>query len=114
MEFERGQVIGYDAEKRKFKVILSSMGKRLVPRIYICFDHENHLKWSDRFGLAWYNRILAYSLMKKNAFITCMPREHLPDMPNEQKKKIEDLIRKNKKLEFSEISALMMDAAIDY
>jgi hypothetical protein len=43
-----------------------------------------------------------------------MPSEHLSELSAEQKKKIEDLIRKNKKLEYSEITALMMEASKEY
>lgn len=83
VEFERGEVLGYDDEKKKFKCVIPSCGKRLVPRIYVCFDHENHYKWAERFALAWFSRIVAHSILKKGAFIACMPRDHLPDMPNE-------------------------------
>lgn len=43
-----------------------------------------------------------------------MPTDHLSELSSEQKKKIEDLIRINKKLEFSEITALMMEASKEY
>jgi hypothetical protein len=43
-----------------------------------------------------------------------MPTEHLSELSNDQKHKIEALIRQNKKLEFSEITALLMEVAKDY
>lgn len=57
---------------------------------------------------------MAASLIKKKFFLEAMPTEHLSELSNEQKHKIEILIRQNKKLEFSEITALLMEAAKDY
>ena len=48
--FVSAVILGFDSEKSKFKALLApNMTRRLVPRIYICFDHEDHMKWCDRF-----------------------------------------------------------------
>ena len=57
---------------------------------------------------------MAQSLIKKSFYLEAMPTEHLSELSNEQKRRIENLIRQNKKLEFSEITALLMEAAKDY
>ena len=87
VQFFHGLVIGFDEKKKKFKVRFD-FGNRLVPRIYLCFDHENHYKWLDRFTVAWYRRIMviilflskAYSLMKRENYLQSMPKEHLSDL----------------------------------
>ena len=87
VQFFHGLVIGFDDKKKKFKVRFD-FGNRLVPRIYLCFDHENHYKWLDRFTVAWYRRIMviifylfkAYSLMKRENYLQSMPKEHLSDL----------------------------------
>ena len=61
VQFFHGLVIGFDDKKKKFKVRFD-FGNRLVPRIYLCFDHENHYKWLDRFTVAWYRRIMVFFL----------------------------------------------------
>ena len=72
------------------------------------------MKWCDRFTQAWKRRIVAHSLLKKNFYLEAMPTDHLSELSTEQKRKIENLIRQNKKLEFSEITGLLMEVAREY
>jgi hypothetical protein len=47
--FEGVEVVGYDDEKKKFKVLYNDGRRKLVPRIYLCFDHEDHKSFIERF-----------------------------------------------------------------
>jgi dynein heavy chain len=114
IQMEAVDLVGFDNEKHRFKAIFADGRRKLVPRVYLCFDHEDHRNWLERFAAAWWKRVMACSLLKKNCFLEAMPTEHLSELSSEQKKKVEDLIRKNKKLEYSEITALMMEASKEY
>lgn len=43
-------ILGFEESKQKFKAVFEDTGeRRLIPRIYLCLDHENPYRWSDRF-----------------------------------------------------------------
>lgn len=113
--FRAAEVLGYDEVKLKFKVIFRhSMERRLVPRIYICFDHEPHQNWCDRFTQAWNRRVISSCLLRKQFYLDAMPTDHLSSLSHEQKKRVETLVKQSRKLEFCETTGLLMEVSKEY
>lgn len=83
IQIESAEIVGFDVDKQKFKVIFADGRRKLVPRIYLCFDHEDHKNWIERYSNAWWKRVMACSLLKKNCFLDAMPTEHLSELSAE-------------------------------
>ena len=90
----RGVVLGYVEEKNKYKVKVNVNGVNkglLIPRIYICSDLEDPIRYCDKVAKAYFSRLYADNLIKLNFYVSNMPTEILSSLEEEQKIKIKKL-----------------------
>jgi len=87
-------VLGYVEEKNKYKVKVTVNGVNrglLIPRIYICSDLEDPIRYCDKVAKAYFSRLYADNLIKLNFYVSNMPTEILSSLEEDQKIKIKKL-----------------------
>ena len=63
----------------------------LIPRIYICSDLEDPIRYCDKVAKAYFSRLYADNLIKLNFYVSNMPTEILSSLEEDQKIKIKKL-----------------------
>lgn len=79
-ECVRGVVLGFVEEKNKYKFKYNIDGDykgALVPRIFLCCDLEDPIRYCDRVAKAYFSRLYADNLIKFNYYVAKMPTEGL-------------------------------------
>ncbi|KAL4464296.1 hypothetical protein ABPG72_011341 [Tetrahymena utriculariae] len=106
-------VLGYNENKQKFRCVYEDGTKKLIPRIYLCFDIEEPRQFVKRVAIAFQKRLYADSLIRFKFYISSMPTDHLSEVSAKTKKNLETLVR-NKRLEHAEVTALFMEISSEY
>jgi hypothetical protein len=94
IECLRGVVLGYVEEKNKYKVKVNLDGHTkgiMMPRIYICSDLEDPIRYCDKVAKAYFSRLYADNLIKFNFYVTNMPTESLSSLEEAQRMKIKKM-----------------------
>ena len=86
-----------------------------ICRIYFCYNSEDPRKYANRVANAFRQRAYADSVIRYQFYIDNMPIHNadLPELDQEQKKRLENLA-KNKKLKDMESTSLIMEVGYDY
>lgn len=61
----------------------------MVPRIYICSDLEDPIRYCDKVAKAYFARLYADNLIKFNYYVTNMPTESLSSLEEPQRIRIQ-------------------------
>lgn len=87
-----------------------------LKRIYFCLDAEDPRKYVDRLLNAFKQRIYADAIIRYNFTIDNMPiiNADLPDLDQEQRKRLEMLARAPKRLKEVDVSSIMADVGYDF
>lgn len=83
-------------------------------RIEFCLDVEDPRKYVKRIANALKLRNISDSLIKYNYLIDSMPIEDQVEMDNNQKKRIEMLVRVVKSFSHTDITPLLLEVFYDY
>jgi dynein heavy chain len=109
--------MNYDKVFDEFMIIwrdTNEAGK--LKRIYICLDAEDPRKYMQRMKNAFQQRIYADSIIRYNFTIDNMPiiNADLPDLDQEQRKRLEMLARTPKKLKDVDVSGILFEVGYDF
>lgn len=52
----------------------------MIPRIYICSDIEDPIRYCDKVAKAYFSRLYADNLIKLNFYVSNMPTESLSSL----------------------------------
>lgn len=116
-QYVRGTVLDYSAERGKFLFCFEADGKQrklYVPRVYICFDVEDPVRYCERLCKAFISRLYADSLIKFDFYVKSMPKEHLSQISEEQRKKIFELVHRSKRFANEDLEGLFRESKVEY
>ena len=62
----------------------------MIPRIYICSDLQDPIRYCDKVAKAYFSRLYADNLIKFNFYVNNMPTENLSSIDQSQRIKIKN------------------------